>query len=178
MSYRKPLRALLAAAALAVAVQAHGSMLAKSVRETTDNDIDYAGAQLHCAPLSLCTPRGEDVAGGRFIVPPQGGAHRLPGDPGGEVLTPPATGLRVDIDGAESRWTANAWALDTAPKGYETGFGDLSGNGSPWATPLESRVAPSTVDASPVPVPAAVWLFGSGLIALSAMARRGLCRRR
>lgn len=177
MSYRKPLRALLAAAALAVAVQAHGSMLVKSVRETTDNDIDYAGAQLHCAPPSLCTSLGEAGAGGRFIVPPAG-AHRLLGDPSGEVLTPPGTGLRVDIDGAESRRTANAWALDTAPKGYETGFGDLSGNGSPWATPLESRVAPSTVDASPVPVPAAVWLFGSGLIALSAMARRGLRRRR
>lgn len=177
MSYRKPLRALLAAAALAVAVQAHGSMAAKSVREATDSDIDYAGTQLHCASPSLCTPLGEAGAGGRFIFPPQG-AHRLPGEAAGEVLTPPGRGLRIDVDSDASRWTDNNEALDTASNVYDIGFGDLTGSGSPWAAPLESRVAPGTVDASPVPVPAAVWLFGSGLIVLSAMARRGLRRRR
>lgn len=177
MSYRKPLRALLAAAALAVACQAHGSMAAKSVRETTDNAIDYAGAQLHCAPPSLCAPLGEVGAGGRFIFPPQG-AHPLPGDPPGEVLTPGGTQFSLDVDSDGSRWTAGTGALDSASNGYDTGFGDLSGSGSPWAVALESRVAPSTADASPVPVPAAVWLFGSGLIVLSAMARRGLGQRR
>lgn len=175
MTYRKPLRALLAAAALAVAFQAHGSMAAKSVWKTTDNGIDYASAQWHCAPPSLCTPLGKAAAGDRLTVPPQG-ADRLLGIPEDDVLMPSRKRFSFDRDGDSSPWTANIEALQTAPNGYDTGFGDLIGSGSPWATPLESRVAPSTVDASPVPVPAAVWLFGSGLIALSAMARRGLRR--
>ena len=49
-----------------------------------------------------------------------------------------------------------------------------TGNGGRWATDIESTTVAHSFDlvVSQIPVPAAVWLFGSGLLGLVGVARR------
>ncbi len=48
---------------------------------------------------------------------------------------------------------------------------DGAGPGGGWSPPIDSYV-PGTVNVQAVPIPAAVWLFGSGLLGLVGVARR------
>ena len=85
-------------------------------------------------------------------------------------ITPAAPGpfsnVQSDLDGY---WSATEYAPRTNLAAYfDMGFGSQHVNGKHeskygWAVHLG--------DVSPIPVPAAVWLFGSGLIGLIAVAR-------
>jgi hypothetical protein len=60
---------------------------------------------------------------------------------------------------------------------FLTGTGSVSGNGfditpAAWSLSAQSTAGTYSMTVSAVPVPAAVWLFGSGLIGLVAAAKR------
>jgi hypothetical protein len=65
-------------------------------------------------------------------------------------------------------WDANlnggTWVGDTDPVWY--------GNGNAVHLTFATSAGVFVVDVQPVPVPAAVWLFGSGLLSLVSIARR------
>ena len=91
-----------------------------------------------------------------------------------------------DFDGAN--WTATNEAGDSIDLGATAGFNIAadSGSGFVGGDPLAPPLGPNTwgigfgsdeqalvaVDLTAVPVPAAVWLFGSGLLGLVGVARR------
>ncbi|HKJ08048.1 MAG TPA: VPLPA-CTERM sorting domain-containing protein [Gammaproteobacteria bacterium] len=203
MTSHNPVRTVLAVLALMLSVQAQGSTAPISTWQPTDNDVNFAGTQLYCASESTCTSLGAAPTGVRFALFAAGdaslnGAQYLPinaagdrvtfsqqgtdwllGNHEGDSLT--LTGNRFSLgastDGG-STWTANTDQLNHGSNWYYSQFGGLTSSYALAGTSLNTRVALTTVDASPVPVPAAVWLFGSGLIALGAVARRRLGRSR
>jgi len=109
-------------------------------------------------------------------------------------LTPPGTGGSFNFDPfaeADNIFTIDGWTLDvttldagfaqTATNLLLTGTGVLSGHGfdatvAEWSFSV-GTTGPYSMTATAsgiavVPVPAAVWLFGSGLIGLVAVSRR------
>lgn len=115
------------------------------------------------------------------------------GDVDGTVdfLTPAGTGSTLSLDTftpVTNFFTVGGWTLNlgtltivdqTAATLNLAGMGTLTGNGFD-ATDVNWSFSSSSVTSysmtvssvSPVPVPAAVWLFGSGLLGLVGIARR------
>jgi hypothetical protein len=75
--------------------------------------------------------------------------------------------LGISWDGGSTYWGDSGYSLQSSPDTYLIVFDDLSVPGRPRTG---STLA---VDLAPIPVPAAVWLFGSGLLGLI-----GFCRRK
>lgn len=69
--------------------------------------------------------------------------------------------LGMTWDGGLTYYTDSSYALVSAPDDYRITFTDGVTTGRTLA-----------IDVAPVPVPAAVWLFGSGLLGLVGFARR------
>jgi hypothetical protein len=74
--------------------------------------------------------------------------------------------LGISWNGGANYFGDSGWSLQSSPDTYLINFdGIVQG---------PRRISGSTlaVDLAPIPVPAAVWLFGSGLLGLVAVARR------
>ena len=96
---------------------------------------------------------------------------------GGNVyLNPDAIGLSIDggLVGLSSvSPLAGGWTLETVQCMATATSHDLSfGLGSMAGRSYMSMDGISLAEASPVPIPAAAWLFGSGLIGLAGLKRR------
>ena len=133
---------------------------------------------------------GADLSNATLLTLDTVGANGASGDIALFVdgTTPAGTGGSVSLDAfspVNSFVTIGGWQLDltsltiddqTAGVLNLSGAGRLSGNGfdvtdATWSFSSQSLTSYSmTVTA--VPVPAAVWLFGSGLIGLAGIARR------
>lgn len=101
--------------------------------------------------------------------------------PGTGAYTPFTTGSSVALycgDGTTGVSLAGSVLAGSVVGGVYTGTGTIvsAGNvGSGWGTfdgVMYSEVYNVTVTGTAVPVPAAVWLFGSGLLGLAGVARR------
>ncbi|HFD81339.1 MAG TPA: VPLPA-CTERM sorting domain-containing protein, partial [Gammaproteobacteria bacterium] len=84
----------------------------------------------------------------------------------------------VAVDTAQGNVTAisdGSWSIDAADQRIEFVI-DLTGTGLANSGDLALRwqmtCANDVIEASVVPLPAAVWLFGSGLVGLAGIARR------
>ena len=74
--------------------------------------------------------------------------------------------LGISWDGGSTYWGDTDYSLQSSPDTYLIVFDDLSVPGRPRTG------VTLAVDLAPIPVPAAVWLFGSGLLGLVGVARR------
>jgi hypothetical protein len=74
--------------------------------------------------------------------------------------------LGISWDGGATYWGDTGFSLQSSPDTYLIVFDGSDGQGRPISG---STLA---VDLAPIPVPAAVWLFGSGLLGLVGVARR------
>ena len=81
--------------------------------------------------------------------------------------------LAVTRDGGTS-WIADTGWDQIGADSYMIEFNTPTGCGAHGQGEMECRTKASIVaiDLQPIPVPAAVWLFGSGLLGLAAVARR------
>lgn len=79
--------------------------------------------------------------------------------------------LTVD-EGASSSFLVNGFLVEVTPLGIaRTGGSDFSGS-APWTQPDMDVMARFEVSEASVPVPAAVWLLGSGLLGLAGLRKR------
>ena len=81
------------------------------------------------------------------------------------------------IGGFQLDWTSFSSTDQTASVLNLQGAGTLSGNGFDptgvnWSFSANGLGSSWSMTVSPIPVPAAAWLFGSGLLALAGLARR------
>ena len=82
--------------------------------------------------------------------------------------------VNIQSDSFNNYWSATDWSVIDEPSdwgAYGLNFNN-GGSGSGDKTFFEFAWAVHSGDVSAVPVPAAVWLFGSGLIGLVGFARR------
>ena len=74
--------------------------------------------------------------------------------------------LGISWNGGADYFGDTGWSLQSSPDTYLIVFDGID--------PGQNRISGSTlaVDLAPIPLPASVWLLGSGLIGLAGMARR------
>jgi hypothetical protein len=146
---------------------------AATIFQATDGDINIAdttGGGLFAifdneASLDAGTPLLEIIKGDRILV------DNLP--PATTNLENVRTGFDLDITdsnfvfGAKTSSGSSSWIIGEGAELYFAGSNQ-------WGITF-AGIAPElkvVVDVQPIPVPAAVWLFGSGLLALAGVARR------
>ncbi|MGA7801203.1 MAG: hypothetical protein WCC36_10370 [Gammaproteobacteria bacterium] len=201
MTCKNTLRAVFATAALALAAHAGAATAMTTIWQPTDNNVNLAGAQWVCSPGYSCAPLGVSPSGiefGLFAATSAGldTSHYLPiaatGDQvtfaqqgsdwvltnhAGDTLTLSSKRFSLGASGDNgSTWIANTGQFQhgTAPNWYYAQFGNLTSSSPLGGT---GQVLLDTADVSAVPAPAAVWLFGSGLIGMVAVAKRSAKRR-
>ena len=85
---------------------------------------------------------------------------------GGSITLSGGNTFSLGIDWGAGYYGDSSYSLQSSPDTYLINFDGIAAD--------QSRISGSTlaVDLAPIPVPAAVWLFGSGLIGLAGVARR------
>ena len=140
---------------------------------------------------------GSSLADGMYLGNPfytftaasaTGAANNPTGLPNGTVDTGAGT-MTVDLGGFYMDWNGNSALLGTDPDGTNgtstaatgnynplTGEFDIAWNSYASSGPFNDQMhywsLTGTAEVSTVPVPAAIWLFGSGLLGLFGWARR------
>ena len=92
---------------------------------------------------------------------------------GGDLSTLPVFATLINVDNVENLGTAGLFATSTyAGEVYEISAGGDFSAVDPFAYGLLSGGGYAAMVSTVVPIPAATWLFGSGLIGLIGIARR------
>ena len=149
----------------------------------TNNDVDFIQWDL----LGLSTDGGTlamfdngDLGGTALVIGTDGGHVEFTASgsdyiaelfdvnnvKGGSILLSGDSNFELGMDYGQGYITDTSWAAVSSPDTYLVVFAGKDGSGN--------KIFGNTlaVDVQAVPVPAAVWLFGSGLIGLVGVARR------
>jgi len=160
---------------IGVALLASGTANASTVLIPTDGDVNFLFAPL---PSGVTLYMFDDDDNNNFAAAASNLLVSIPsivgisGPQSGDYLASNSNG-NLTLTGSSSLvmavWDANLglageWVGDSNPLWY--------GNGNAVQLTFETSGGVLAVDVSQVPVPAAVWLFGSGLIGLVGVARR------
>ena len=154
---------------LALAFLAPGAVNAATIFAPTDGDVNFLFSTLSPGTmLAMFDDSDQALAGSNLAIPvpeivgilgPNGNGDFIATNEAAATLT--LTGsdqfiLGISTDGGSS-WSGDTGVISVGANAYTVSFSD--------GTVLE-------VDVRVVPVPAAVWLFGTGLIGLVGVARR------
>ena len=145
---------------------------ASTILSATDGDVNFLFTPLP-AGVTLYMFNDDDnnsfaAAGNSLLVPipsvvgisgPQSGDYLASNSGGNLTLTNAPDFVLAVYD-----TNISAWVGDSNPVFY--------GNGNAAQLTFDLSGGVLVVDVQPIPVPAAVWLFGSGLIGLAGVARR------
>jgi hypothetical protein len=161
---------------MVIALLATGTANASTVLMPTDGDVNFLFAPL-ASGVTLYMFDDDDnnnfaAAADSLLVPipsivgisgPQSGDYLASNSNGTLTLTNTSNFVMAVWD-ANLGGGAGAWVGDSSPVWY--------GNGNAVQLTFETSGGTLVVDVQPVPVPATVWLFGSGILGLIGIARR------
>ena len=159
---------------IAFALLASGTVNASTVLSATDGDVNFLFAPLP-AGVTLYMFNDDDnnnfAAAGSSLLVPIPSVVGISGPQSGDWLASNSNGnltLTSDPNFVMAVWDTNmfggTWVGDSNPLWY--------GNGNAVQLTFMTSGGALVVDVQPIPVPAAVWLFGSGLLGMVGIARR------
>lgn len=159
---------------IGIALLASGTANASTVLSATDGDVNFLFAPL---PAGITLHMFDDDDNNNFAAPASNLLVPIPsvvgisGPQTGDYLASNGNGnltLTAAPDFVLAVWDTNmgggTWVGDANPVFY--------GNGNSAQLTFNTSGGVLVVDVQAIPIPAAVWLFGSGLLGLVGIARR------
>ena len=159
-------------------ITANAATIWAPTNEDTDFiTIDFAGIDLNGATLAMFDDDDNGTYANPLIIGTDGGEVRFSVS-GSDVLANSFDSAGAAVDGPLVLTGSDAFTLAISYDSVNW-LGDTSWSGTPspdsFLIRFDSVAGAASVigvDLTPVPVPAAIWLFGTGLIGLVGVARR------
>ena len=146
-----------------------GTLQAATVLTPTDGDINFLFGNLGGATLAMFDDSDQTYAGNSLAIPvpsivgiagPVSGGDHIATNELGNTLT--LTGSNQFILGLSDG--AGGWIADSSV---------VANGANSFTVTFNAGGSVVTVDVQAIPIPGAIWLFGSGLIALVGLQKRG-----
>ena len=153
---------------------ASGAASASTVFEPTDGDVNFLFSTLGPATILAMFDDSDQTFAGTALVIPLPSIVGITGPSGGNFLATNSLAQTLTLTGSDrfilgistdsgTSWSGDTLVTSVGANAYNVTFSD--------GTVLEVDVV-ALSPPSEVPVPSAVWLFGSGLLGLVGIARR------